>query len=141
MIFDKSFKDIKKELFGTEDFVIHTVDINRPHKSKDPLNGKFLDRAFRAMFYNKISDLIEHTNFNCIAVVIQKAALVRYYEAIQNLQKDPYILSFGFLINRLLLQTKEADCCLYTETRNHILDLKLESERIKLKLSGTEYYK
>ncbi len=56
--FDLEFKKLKQELFGSDDFVVHTAEITRPKRAKDGRNFLFDDRQFRNKFYEKMNSLI-----------------------------------------------------------------------------------
>lgn len=78
-IFEKKFSAIKMELFGTNDFVIHTAEITRPNRSIDPRNKFFNNADFRKKFYSAINCLLKETKCSIIACVIDKEKLVRKY--------------------------------------------------------------
>jgi hypothetical protein len=67
-LFDIKLKKLKKDLFGDESFILHTVEITRPNKSRQKPNKNFNDPHFRKAFYRQISQLIEETNFETCQV-------------------------------------------------------------------------
>jgi hypothetical protein len=98
LLFDTQFRQMKRKLFGTEDFIIHTAEITRPSRAKDSLNQKFNSPEFRFEFYSSVLRLIEASKFQIIACAIRKDRLVDKYGS--NSQ-DPYLLSFENLLNRI----------------------------------------
>jgi hypothetical protein len=86
--FDRAFKALKYELFGTDEFVLHTLEITRPSRSKNPLNRKFDDPAFRHIFYSKMNELIKNYDFKIVVSIIKKTDF-REKEGLDS--KDPYI--------------------------------------------------
>ena len=137
--FDFNFKKLKKDLFGSENFIIHTAELTRPAKSKDIRNRQMLNPDFRAIFYNKMNELISQTKINVISCAIQKRKLI--------LQKgldveDPYLFSFKTILDKIMFHIpKEEKCFIYPEKRTYIEDLKLESEFLLAKATGTKRFK
>jgi hypothetical protein len=136
-IFDKKFKSLKKELFGTDKFVVHTAEITRPSKSKNTLNTKFHDKDFRNTFYTRINELIEATPFSICSMAIKKNNLVEKYGFNAH---DPYHLSFENVLNRILNLCNSHKFKLYPEKRGHAENARLELEFLKIKNNGTKFY-
>ena len=77
--FDMKFKQLKTNLFGTKEFIIHTSEITRPNKSKDQLNLMFNDQEFRNNFYTQMNKLISESDFVIIPRVIDKYSFSKKY--------------------------------------------------------------
>jgi len=137
--FDLNFKKLKKKLFGSEHFIIHTAELTRPAKSKDICNRRMLNPDFRADFYSRMNDLISQTKVTAITCAIQKRQLI--------LQKgleveDPYLFSFKTILDKIMFHLpQEEKCFIYPEKRTYIEDLKLESEFLLAKVTGTKRFK
>lgn len=136
--FDQDFKQMKRDLFGTEDFVIHTAEITRPSKSRNPHNLRFNDPEFRQHFYKRMVNLIQTHDFTVAASVIKKKA---HFEKFGSNAKDPYIFSFDYLLNRILTHCKEEQCDIFPEKRTYVEDTKLELSYLRTKVTGTEFYR
>jgi hypothetical protein len=77
---DKKFRTIKKEIFGGEDFIIHTAELTRPIRGKsDPRNGVLRNPEVRSLFYEKINKFISESR-EC-GVSGECAFLVSYFES------------------------------------------------------------
>ncbi len=100
--FDAKFRALKKKYFGSETYILHTVEITRPSKAKDEKTKFFNDRKFREEFYNEMNMLITESNFSLIVCAIQKDELVRKY----HYPEDPYHFAFDNLINRSLRKSR-----------------------------------
>lgn len=136
--FDTDFKRLKLDLFGTDEFVLHTAEITRPSKSKNPLNLKFNDPSFRKRFYSQITQLISAHDLVIAASVVKKKA---HFEQFGSNAKDPYIFSFDYLLNSVLTYCKDESCEIFPEKRTHVEDTKLELSYLRTKVTGTEFYK
>jgi hypothetical protein len=137
LIFDKRFREVKLSLFGTDSFIIHTAEITRPNRSKNPLNLKFNDPLFRYKFYTKMIELIQQTNFCIQACIVQKDRLIQQYVQ----PHDPYHFSFENVLNKILRWTGRNPCKIYPEKRDRIQNLQLEHHYLGLKITGTKFYK
>ena len=121
--FDKKFRRFKEQLFGTDEYIVHTAEITRPGKSKDPLTARFYDPGFRARFYGELSDLVARSRFQAVACVVRKEQL----EGMPgNAATDPYLYSFDFILNRVIRRCRKGEqCCVYPEKRRPAEDIKL----------------
>lgn len=137
ILYDNMLRNIKKDLRGTDDIVLHTAEITRPNKSKDSRNLLFNDKHFRNLFYKKINNFLKEIDITIVTCIIDKSKLVKQY---WSNAEDPYILSFENLINRILRSTWWGICEIFPEKRSHVEDIKLESMLLKLKTIGTAFY-
>ena len=136
--FDRAFKALKYELFGTEDFILHTVEITRPSRSKNVLNRKFDDPAFRQTFYSAIDNLVSKYEFQVIVSIIKKTDF-KEKEGLSS--KDPYIYSFYSLIDKIIFNCNGRTCKIYPEKRSYKDDIQLKSEFLGIQASGTKRFK
>ncbi len=137
-VFDQKLRQIKTELFGNNDFIIHTREMTRPNRANDQRNKKLINPDFRYQFYTKLDHLINQTNFKIITSIIMKEKVVG--KMWQNLD-DPYIFSFNFLLNRVLRYCCNENCKIFPEKRTHSEDLKLELALLKAKNTGTKLFR
>lgn len=77
--FEREFNLLKVDLFGSDDFIIHTAEITRPNRSLDSRNNFFNDPVFRKKFYTSMNSLIERTSFEFITCIIRKNTFVEKY--------------------------------------------------------------
>ncbi len=137
--FDRNFRRLKREIFNDDNYIIHTAEITRPSKGNDKRTKQFYNKEFRVNFYNKINDLIEETNFKIASCAIKKGEIV---DAYGTYAEDPYILSFENVLNRILFECKyNGKCKIYPEKRTHTENVKLELNFLKLKNSGTRFFR
>lgn len=128
--------EYKKNLFGKEDFILHTADIAR----RRGIFQKLTDRAFREKFYretNLLMDKLEHTVIAC--VIKKNEHLSRYGLA----AVDPYILSLRILVERFVLEIRkrggDAPGLIVAESRDETLDNELRLAWMELRTSGTGF--
>lgn len=133
--FVSKFNKFKKKFFGNDNILLHTLELTRPHRSKDKRYLKIRDKEFRILFYTALNKLIEETEFILVTCVIKKVQHVTEYglEAL-----DPYLLSFDDLLNQFIkhLKSKQRGRIL-AERRNDNLDNQLELAWLNTKISGT----
>jgi hypothetical protein len=97
--FDQQLKTLKQKFRNDENFVLHTVEMTRPSKSKDERNYAFNSVDFRKQFYKEINTVVQNADFSILHCVIQKDKLVQQY----GMQaEDPYLFSFEQLLNGIL---------------------------------------
>ena len=139
--FDQEFRKLKVELFGSDDFVVHTKEMVRPHLSKDLRYLKFRQVEFRNQFYNRMNDLIGSSPFSIVSCTIRKDKLIDRYGINAH---NPYYIALENLVNRIMYfcnGKSESTCEIYPEKRGYPEDDKLDIEFIKLKFNGTKFYK
>jgi hypothetical protein len=133
--FKKIFSTFKIKHFGSDDICLHTLEMVRPKKSKDPRFKKFLEPSFRKVFYQDLGAMINESEIKIIACVIKKEDHFMKY----NLQAlDPYLLSFDNLLNRFVYDLKNGEKGkIIAEKRDDLLDNQLELAWLNVKISGT----
>lgn len=136
--FDTNFNELKRNLFDTDNIILHTAEITRPSKSKNKLNERFNDRNFRASFYKEMNTLIARAEFNLVTCAVRKNEMFSVYG--ENTE-DPYIFSFNFLLNRLLRYCRDGNANIYPEKRGFVPDANLELAMLHAKTAGTRFYK
>lgn len=124
----------KKELFGTENMVLHFVDYTRNQKGFERMSNK----EFRERFYNGLNEVIKNTDFILIACIIDK---IKHRDKYRLLAMDPYILSLEMMIERFVMFLKEAHerGVVIAESRGQQLDNELELAFLNLKIKGTRF--
>lgn len=126
---------LKLRHFGTTNITLHGKEMTHPQSSTNPLYAKFLDPAFRKKFYADFERLFMAAELSVVACVIMKDKHFAKYglEA-----KDPYLLSFDNLINRLVFDLGNNDTGkIVAESRNSILDNQLEISYLSSRIEGT----
>jgi hypothetical protein len=112
--------------------------MTRPSKSKDDRNMRFNDAEFRKVFYERMNALIAETPFSIIVSVLRKDNITNEHAMYS---EDPYLYCFEAILNRILHKSKHQDCHIYPEKRTTNEDIKLEAQMLKLKATGTRYYR
>ena len=134
---DSEFKSIKREIFGSDDFIVHTWELTHPTNSKsDPRNAIMRNPEVRKNFYGRVNKLIEESPIGTIFCVVRKAAFQSKY----NWPYDPYELSFENILNRVMLYSDSSDIEIIPECRSKELDLKIEGEFAKYSAAGTRFH-
>jgi len=132
--FKREIRSLKREIFGTEKIILHSLELTRTAKAKQ-LELKILaNPEIRKKFYESLNEIINAHNFSIIVFVIDK----KWYEKqFRENPVDPYFLSFSFIFDnyeKLLKKTEKGT--IYAERRNQRLDkqflLAWESTRISL---------
>lgn len=137
--FIPAFNLLKNKFFGTDSIILHTLEMTRPSKSKEPAFNLFSDAKFRNSFYEELNELVADTNFTLVACIIHKNKHIKKY-GLQAL--DPYLLSFDNLLNRLVFSLPNNETArIIAERRNGILDNQLELAWLNAKISGTRLIK
>lgn len=137
-VFEQKLRAMKVELFGDDTFIIHTREMTRPNRAKDPRNKKLVHAEFRQRFYSKLNALIAQTDFKIVTSVIRKEKII---SEVWNGAEDPYIFSFDFLLNRILHHCSDGTCNIFPEKRTHNEDIKLELALLKTKNTGTKLFR
>ena len=138
-IFDQEFRKLKTEIFGGDDFVLHTAEITRPKRSKDDRNFLFNDRDFRKNFYEKMNQLIQKTPFHIVSCTIRKDKLVDKYGIKAH---NPYYIALENLLNRIMyFCDQNSTCKIYPEKRGFVEDKSLELEFASLQINGVKFHK
>ncbi len=131
----RKLNNFKKKHFGTEDIVLHSQEMTHPQNASNRLYLRFLDREFRKSFYKDFEFLLKDINLSVVACVIMKNKHFAKYglEA-----KDPYLLSFDNLINRLVFDLGDNEKGkIVAESRDSLLDNQLEIAYLSARVEGT----
>jgi hypothetical protein len=112
--------------------------MTRPSKSKDSRNMFFNDAERRKLFYDKMNTLIADTPFSIMVSVLRKDAITNEHAMYS---EDPYLYCFEAILNQILHKSKHQNIRIYPEKRTSTEDIKLEAEMLKLKVTGTRYYR
>lgn len=136
-LLDAWIKQIKQLLRWSDDLILHTAEITRPSKSKDPRNLCFNDIDFRNHFYWQINQLISKLPITIVYCAIQKDRMLQQYGYHA---EDPYLFSFENILNRILRVIPWGTCDIYPEKRSSVENIKLEAELIKIKTMWSQFY-
>lgn len=126
----------KRELFGTEEVILHTADMVRNRKGFEQMAHP----EIRERFYRKLNALLAELKFQIVACAIRKYDhLSRYgFTAL-----DPYHLALEVLVERFCYaigDTRDGGVVV-AERRDRILDRQLRLAWLTLKTRGTRYVK
>lgn len=125
----------KQRHFGTKDVVLHSKEMTHPQSARSKEYMRFLDADFRRTFYKDFEVFLKLSKINIVACVIMKNKHFANYglEA-----KDPYLLSFDNLINRLVFDLSDNQKGrIVAESRNSLLDNQLEIAYLSSRVEGT----
>lgn len=125
----------KMRHFETTDIVLHSKEMTHPQSAKSSLYMKFMDAEFRRKFYKDFEHMLDRLDITLVACAIMKSKHFAKYglEA-----KDPYLLSFDNLINRLVFDLDgEHKGNIVAESRNSVLDNQLEIAYLTTRVEGT----
>lgn len=125
----------KQKHFGTTDIVLHSQEMTHPQSARSKLYMQFMDADFRRKFYKDFEKLLAKLDISIVACVIMKSKHFANYglEA-----KDPYLLSFDNLLNRLVFDLADDQRGkIIAESRNSILDNQLEIAYLSTRVEGT----
>lgn len=126
---------LKQRHFGTDSIILHSQEMTHPQTAKNPAYLKFLDKEFRRQFYKDIDHFLQKADVSIVACVIMKDKHFANYglEA-----RDPYLLSFDNLINRLVFDLDDSERGqIIAESRNSVLDNQLEIAYLANRVEGT----
>ncbi len=125
----------KERHFGTTNIILHSKEMTHPQSAKNELYIRFMDPSFRRTFYKDFEALLRRVDISLVACVIMKNKHFADYglEA-----KDPYILSFDNLLNRLIFDLDDKQKGkIVAESRNSVLDNQLEISYLTTRVEGT----
>jgi len=126
----------KRDLFGRDDFIIHTADIVR----RRGIFRSLTDKAFREKFYKETNELMALLEYKVVACAIKKEDHLRRYGLAA---VDPYLLSLKILVERFVYEIKQnpiiAKGIIVAESRDETLDNQLRLAWMELRTTGTEY--
>jgi hypothetical protein len=130
---DARWKQMKLELFGRDDIVIHTADLTRNKNGFE----KMKDKAFRDTVYAEFNAIMAELPYQIIGCAVRKDDHLDRYgvSAI-----DPYHLSLNVIVERAYFAVgKMGRLHIIAESRESTLDRMLEVIFLELKISGTHY--
>jgi hypothetical protein len=125
----------KMKHFETTDIVLHSKEMTHPQSAKSQIYMRFMDADFRRRFYKDFEHLLSRLDVSLVACVIMKNKHFAKYglEA-----KDPYLLSFDNLVNRLVFDLDgDQKGKIVAESRNSVLDNQLEIAYLTTRVEGT----
>ncbi len=131
-IMTEQIQQLKRDLFGRDDIILHTADISRTKNGFESLK----DRAMREQFYIRLNHLMRSLEYQVVACAILKDQHFARYGAAA---LDPYLLSFGILVERFCfaIGPHRDGGVIVAEKRSSTLDHELELAWLSLKISGT----
>lgn len=126
---------LKLKHFGTTDIILHSKEMTHPQGASHASYVRFMDEDFRRKFYADFEKMLFKLDIKIVACVIMKNKHFAKYglEA-----KDPYLLSFDNLLNRLVFELNNGQKGgVVAESRNGILDNQLELSYLTARIEGT----
>lgn len=132
----EKIRSYKEELFGREDFILHTADIIR----RKGVFQALTKIEVRENFFEKTNRLMNDLDYMVVACGIKKDAHLRLYRLAA---MDPYMLSLKILVERFVFEIKSRGGgekgIIVAESRDETLNNELRLNWIDLRTSGTEY--
>ena len=126
----------KRDLFGRDDFIIHTADIAR----RRGVFRALTNRDLRETFYEKTNQLMKRCDYMVVACGIKKDQHLHSYGLAA---MDPYMLSLRILVERFVYEIRTRGAgekgIIVAESRDEALDNQLRLSWIDLRTSGTKY--
>ena len=101
-IFCKQFNELKIKYFGTPDVIMHSRDIR---KHNDAFAVLF-DLGIKQAFYDDLNAIIQLTPFTIIGSGVDK---LKHVKAYGKAARNPYEISLGFVLERLVFYLDEFD--------------------------------
>lgn len=130
---DARWKQMKRELFGRDDIIIHTADLTRNKNGFERMK----ETAFRERVYNELNAVMAELPYQIIGCAVRKDDHLDRYgvSAI-----DPYHLSLNVIVERAYFAVgKKGKLHIIAESRDTTLDRMLDVVFLELKISGTHY--
>jgi len=129
---EQEVRRFKREVFGSDDIILHTSDICRNKNGFEKLK----DSAFREEFYRKLNHLMRSLDYKVVACAIKKRAYLERYGA---QAFDPYEQSLRILVERYCYEIGGYGDCgwIVAESRHQVLDGRLMSTWTELKTAST----
>jgi len=132
----QKLKEYKMQLFGRDDFIIHTADIAR----RRGVFHLLTDKSLRIRFYEETNRLMRELDYKVVACAIKKGEHAKKYGLAA---VDPYMLSLKLLVERFVFEVKARGGgekgIIIAESRDETLDNQLRLAWIDLRTGGTEY--
>ena len=116
-VIDPRMREFKRRFLGTEDIVLHTVDMVRGRYGFESMQNP----AFREEFYESLNAMLDELDYKIIACAIKLDEYVARYGANA---PDPYMDSLNVLVERFCMDLEdETDAgFICAEMRNPHLD-------------------
>ena len=127
--------ELKLKHFNTDQIILHSKEMTHPQGASHEGYAKFMDADFRRKFYADFEKMLGSLDVTVVACVIMKSKHFAKYglEA-----KDPYLLSFDNLLNRLVFELKSGQKGKFVaESRDTVLDNQLEISYLSSRVEGT----
>ncbi|MEK9627921.1 MAG: DUF3800 domain-containing protein [Nitrospinota bacterium] len=124
---------MKKDLFGSEEIIIHTADLTRNRNGFEEMKKiKFREKVYEVL--NVTMQNLDYLAIGC--VILKDEHLNRYGLA----ALDPYHLSLNILVERAYFAMgRKGKLHIIAEGRDPTLDRMLEIAFLELKVSGTSF--
>jgi hypothetical protein len=131
-VIEPRVRQLKLELFGRDDLVLHTADIARNRNGFERLR----DAEFRERFYRATNRLMSELEYTVVACVVRKDEHLAAYGMAA---VDPYLLSLDILVERFYFEIGDSPGggIIYSEKRSPVLDRELDIAWLNLKIQGT----
>lgn len=136
---NKAFEDLKQEIFGNTDIVIHSVDIRKWRKEFMVLK----DEELRVKFFSGIEQILsQHDAYVIVSCTILKEQLNKF--CVRGEEEDVYGLSLSYLIERSIFcvdnqQEPNPQISIVVERRGKKEDAKLLNYYNGLRNRGTKW--
>lgn len=130
---DARWKEMKRELFGTDAIILHTADLTRNKNGFERMK----EPAFRQRVYAGLNAVMAELPYQVIGCAVHKGNHLDRYgvSAI-----DPYHLSLSIIVERAYFAVgKKGKLHIVAESRDATLDRMLEVVFLELKISGTHF--
>ena len=133
---DAAVRRLKLEVFGRDDFTLHTADVVRQRGAFSSL----IDPQLRQLFHSRLNALMQRLDCTVVACAIRKDAHLAAYGAAA---LDPYALSLNVLVERFCFALADAretrPGLIVAERRDKALDSALLASWRHLREQGTAY--
>lgn len=140
-VLNKSFEDLKTDIFGSKDAIIHSVDIRK-------WRGNFsilADETLRIRFFEGIEKILcQHGVYVIVSCTILKEQLHKF--CVRGEENDVYGLSLSYLIERSIfcvdnINGESSEISIVVERRGKKEDKKLLNYYNGLRNHGTKWIK
>ncbi|MEK7168593.1 MAG: DUF3800 domain-containing protein [Patescibacteria group bacterium] len=124
--------NFKKEIFSKKRIILHSKELTRPNKAKQKELGLLTDSASRLIFYTRLNEILEKTNFEILVYSIDKG---KFHDMFKDIPVDLYFLSFTKILNSFKSRLNHTENVkIIAEARNKKLDkqFSLTCENIKI---------
>lgn len=124
------------DLFGRDDFILHTADIVR----RKGVFRKLTDKTFREHFYKETNRLMDEIDYMVVACAIKKNEHLAQYGLAA---LDPYMFALRVLIERFVFEIRQRGGGdpghIVAEARDETLDNELRLAWMEIRTSGTGF--